>query len=165
MKSSYLQGWCPHSERSHWEPAARAALSLHSLPWSRLHPHTEKQIHHHRVNTRMILFFKQHKPQQTGNLFLVYKNGQFKMVHNRIIIAFQQRHTWYPEKAGSSAVGASSPLPSELKSKLVNCWKTESKLLSVGRTGDGWDKPSTPGQGRESANQSQRSEEEEEQGV
>lgn len=93
---------------------------------------------------------------------LVYKNGRsyswyFKMVHNWIIIAFKQCHTWYPEKAGSSAANASPPFSSELKMKLVNCWKTESKLLSVGRTGDGWDKPSTPGQDRESANQIQRS--------
>lgn len=71
-----------------------------------------------------------------------------------------QRHTWYPEKARTSAVDNWSPFTSELKVNVVNCWKSESKLLLVGRAGDGWDKPSTPGPNKDLDSQSQQKKEE-----
>lgn len=52
--------------------------------------------------------------------------------------------TWYPEKALGSAVDTWSLLSSEPKTKLLNCLKSESKLLSVGRAGGGWENTSTP---------------------
>lgn len=73
-----------------------------------------------------------------------------------IIPISNQRQTWYPEKAGASAVEPWPPFTSELEIKVVNGWNRESKLLSVGRAGGGWDKPSTPGQDMEPDSRSQR---------
>lgn len=59
-------------------------------------------------------------------------------------LTHRRRLAWYPDESWSSA--EDTCLSSEPNMKLVNSLKRESKLLSVGRAGGGWDNPPTPRQ-------------------